>query len=274
MKHFMKKSISMLMVMIMILAMTMVPAFATASNITQVSSTQYTTFLNSASRIVTLYATTTNNYADNVPFSTSTEANAVNWGWTNDGTTIYSTGATSDGQVTILSTGSINAGAAPISPEYPPSGSGYYAYAIAYLNSWTVTPNSYSIVAKTGTGSYANFTIAVESLTNQSPVNAVVRIVDATTSTTLLGDTNVSVARSNSNGSYMLDGKVDAYQRNPSAMGVLDTLRFMTTTPQLNSFTVDAAGAYANTLTIGGTPYAPTGAPTYYGWQYGVYRIR
>ena len=263
------------MVMMMILAMTMVPAFAIGSNITQITENQYTTFMSASNPAVFLFATTTTNFTDNLPFD-SDETYDIEWGWTEDGTTIVGGASTSDGQLSFSDLGLLPTGVATalgVTPDTAPTGGGNsYATAVVYFTDLNIRPAVYSLVVKMGTSS-ANFTIVVESTTDQAAVNATVKIVDATsTPVTLLSDTAVTVNRSNLGG--VLNGKADALQRNPSAMGVLDTLVGLGTgiTPQINSFTVNTSGSYVDTITIGGVPYAPTGSPNFYGWQYGVYR--
>ena len=276
MKHLMKKSISMIMVMIMILAMTMSPAFAAGSIITQISTTQYTTFMNLSNPVVPLFATTTSNYMDNQPFD-STGTYDIEWGWTEDGTTIVGGSSTGDGQLSFADLGLVPTSVATafgVTPDIAPTGGGdSYALAMVYFSDLNIQPAVYSLVVKMGTSS-ANYTIAVQSDDEQPEVTVDVKIVDSTNNDELLVDeANVDVKRSEADTGFVLYGKSDALQNNPSAMGVLDALTGITTSPeQFDSFTVNAAGSYTDTLTIDSAPYSPTGAPSYYGWMYGVYR--
>lgn len=273
----MKKTNILMILFVALLALTMTLGLfssgvsASGSSITQINEDQYTTFLNAVNRNITVYATTTNTYADNIPFSTEAEALDVDWGWTTDGSTIYDATDTDDGQLSVTATGAIASGDLPASvvPKYAPTGTGYYAYATVHLNTWLITPASHSLVAELSAYNYANYTVAIQSILNYSAKSATVRVVDATTNTTLISDAAVSVRRSNYSNSYVLYNKGDAYQRNASAMGVLDTLKAAST---INDFTVNDLGSYADTLTINNVSYGPTGAPGYYGWQYGVYR--
>ncbi len=144
-------------------------AFATTSTyVTQVSQAQYTTFLSQETGGVTsttLYATTTSNWANNHPFTTSTEAENVVWGFTDDGSTISSTTQSSDGKLVLGTKGSVSSASyTGPTPQYAAAEDGYYATVPVSISSTagTVPAGTYSIIAKLGDYNYCNYTISIE----------------------------------------------------------------------------------------------------------------
>jgi hypothetical protein len=245
-----------------------------ALSLVQVSETQYTTFLSTPGDQTTLYATQTTDYEDNQPFKSEGDADAVTWGWTNDGSTIYSTKDTGDGQLTISKTGHIDTGAGYTgpTPDYAPAYAGWYACAKIEINAAAVKPAVYSPQAQLSSGAPINFTIAIQSTAGMPDATDIyVRLVDNTQSPAAILYTNtaaLSVAHPISGD--VIYGKSSALQNDPSAMGILQTL---TNDGVLDDdYQVDAPGAYVSEIDINGNEYAQTGSPTYYGWQYGVYR--
>jgi hypothetical protein len=244
--------------------------------IVQVSKTQYTTFMSASTTSASLYATQTTDYTDNQPFTTAASAGAVTWGWTDDGSTIYSTAATADGQVTITTTGNVStANYNGPTPDNPPAQAGYYAMAEIELVSGNIQPAVYSLQGQLGSGYPINFTIVIESETGADPVGKIsVYVVDNSS-----GKPSVIVPTENGltvtvpDRGDVIFGVPDSLQNDPSATGSLQALLDLTNPARIYDFSVNALDAHVIDLEDTNSIHytESTGSP-FYGWQYGVYR--
>ncbi len=247
-------------------------AFATTSTyVTQVSQAQYTTFLSQEEGGVTsttLYATSTSNWADNHPFTTSTEAEAVEWGFTDDGYTISSTTESSDSQLVLGTKGSVSSASSSYTgptPQYAASEAGYYATITVSINDDAdeISAGTYSIMAKIGDYNYCNFTVAIEE--DGSASNVVVKVRNGIAGTTLLGDTPITSLDIMKYYDSTIGGRCDVLQSTPSA---LSTIGYLKHNNLISAFTISGSGAYSTYInSINGVT-----AAGYNGWLYGVYR--
>jgi hypothetical protein len=206
-------------------------------NLVQLSSSQYTNFLDWYNvKTVTLYATTTTDYTENIPFSTVADAENVEWGWTIDGTTIDSTGSTSDGQLEIVTHGSIayddpSLGVEPFADPDPAAG--YYAYVTVTMSEEADgTPRPYSIVGLYDDSYPINFTVVVEDPFARTNPNQYISayVVNVTGGTPSFIDGNSSGPEifdyvqspvTLGEDSLFLD-EPGALQKDPSVMSILD----------------------------------------------------
>lgn len=249
-------------------------AFAANDNINlkQVDSGQLTTFMASGGTTsVTLYTTTTGAaYNTNDPFSTTGKATAIQWGFTDDGSTIASSSVSTDGQLTMSAVSAVNVSPTPagITPDNAPSDPGYYSAVTINLNTMSPTPNVYSIIAMDGSSWPVNFTIVIENTTPQSDVTGIeVTIIDDIYANAIIANEpslNVAVPTSGD----VIHGLGLAMQNDPCATG---SLQAMIGAAAIDDFTVDANGSYVDEITISSMPY-PNDTVNWIGWQYGVYR--
>ncbi len=235
MKHFMKKSISMIMVMIMILAMTMVPAFAVPGPLAMLTlpSSDFTKIVNVGDPSFTLTVT---------GLDSSYQPAAV------DGTKV--------------SWSTSNASVATVSPA---SGSDTTTVTIAGGTGIAVITASYSV------GGVASVTsnVVVEGTTTVSSVNNItVEAIDATTSTTLFTSTNITVNLSDFTSSDVVGGSmVNVLKKTPSVM----TAIVASAKANSETFTIEYGGDYLSEL-AGLAAYYDYLTGTGAGWTYEITR--
>ncbi|MDR1589505.1 MAG: hypothetical protein LBS51_04865 [Oscillospiraceae bacterium] len=246
-------------------------------SLVQLSDTQYTTFFSAPSDTATLYATQTSNYQDNQPFTSAADADAVTWGWTDDGSTIYSTTTTSDGQLSISATGDVATGSyTGPAPDYTAAYAGWYALAEVTAAAVSLRPAVYSLQGQLGTGYPINFTIVIQSA---SPVPVGASNISAYVTDNrsgiplpiLAAGTVPNLTVTYPDTGDVLDGVPGSLQNDPSATGSLQSLL---NNSDIDDFAVNTTDAHVIDLTdYKGNDYPETQSPTFYGWQYGVYRL-
>ncbi len=233
MKHFMKKSISMIMIMIMILAMTMAPAFAGTLAMLTLPSSDFTKIVSVGDPSFTLTVTG----LDSSYQPAAVDGTKVSW-------------STSDATVATVS---------------PASGSDTTTVTIVGGEGIAVITASYSV------GGVASVTsnVVVEGTTTVSSVNNItVEAKDATTNTTLFKSTNITVNLSDFTSADVVGGSmVNVLKKTPAVM----TAIVAAAKANSKTFTIESGGSYLSELAGVAAYYDyPTGTGA--GWTYEVTR--
>lgn len=241
MKHFMKKSISVIMAMIMILAMMMVPAFATPgplANLTLPSADFTIVGSNGTSHSITMTDGLDANY---VP--TAIDGSKVNWSSSN--TSVVNITSTSYTSTTAtVNFNFVGVGRASITATYSDPG---------------VTPVSSNIVVERTTGRvYVAYDVTMKVYLKDAPAGYT---IPGWLTTGINFKEDVFI---NDFTNYLTTP--DILKMNPSAMTTVGTLKYF---GEISSYTTDSEGGYLEKINNFGA-YTDTSTYTYYGWQYRV----